>query len=54
MLGWSFSGPEVMAVAVTPSLSSRPETSPVCRITPMEPVRVEARANMRSAGMAIM
>ena len=39
-LGWSFSGPETMVVAVMPSVFSRPETSPVSSSTPIEPVSV--------------
>ena len=54
MLGWSLSGPEVIASAATPSRASRPETSPVCRITPIDPVSVASRAKIRCAGRAII
>ncbi len=53
-LGWSFSGPEVIASAVTPIFDSRPDTSPVSSSTPIEPVSVEARAKIRAAGTATM
>ena len=53
-LGWSFSGPDVIASASIPSLPSRPDTSPVSSSTPIEPVRVPSRAKMRAAGTATM
>ena len=53
-LGWSFSGPEVIASADKPSLDSRPEASPVSRMTPIEPVNVASRAKMRAAGTETM
>ena len=53
-LGWSLSGPEVIASVPMPILPSRPETSPVSSSTPIEPVSVPSRAKMRAAGIAIM
>ena len=53
-LGWSFSGPEVIASVLTPIDFSSPDTSPVSSSTPIEPVSVPSRAKIRAAGTATM
>ena len=53
-LGWAFSGPETMASVRRPSRPSSSEPSKVCSSTPIDPVTVELRAQIRSAATAVM
>ncbi len=52
--GWSFSGPEMIASADRPSLSSNPPALPVSRMTPIDPVSVALLAKIRAAGRLTM